>query len=377
MYGPNFINKHSDLDTVNHLSKSINSDLLEKALSHSGLIQKEIQVRGKNGKIFTRKQWISPDELDSDGNYNKPEKREPVEATPHNLTERTKHLVPLESLSELPEHLKSLKKPIPPNWRYIMVSTDPSSEVLAIGKDDMNRTQYIYSEDYINKGKTEKFNRVRSLIQHKRTLVSAIKGMEDKETSDCLRLIMVMGIRPGSTNDTKAKVEALGATTLRGENVVEEDEKVYLRFVGKKGVYQDHVVPDKELANMLLERKKAVGDNNDLFDTTSAKLRKALEPLGIHPKDLRTMVATTTAQKILKKYEPTENPKEFNKIRNEVGEIVCKILGNQRNMALNAYIDPKVFEDWSNIGMKNWIDAENAKKQRKSRKETENEEVSI
>lgn len=367
----NFIDKHSDLNTLDYLSKSIEPEIMEKALSHTGLVQKEVQVKGKNGQVFTRKQWVKAGEEQSvqknpqKKSQQKAEKREQLPATPFNITERTKHLVPVEQLDELPQYLKELDKPIPPNWRNVMVSLDPKADVLAIGKDDMDRPQYIYSKEYVEKGKAEKFERVQELIKHRDTLVSAISKMEDTDTADCLNLILHMGIRPGSTRDTKSKVEALGATTLRGENVVEEDGKVYLRFVGKKGVNQDHVVPSKELGNMLLERKKKSGDKGDLFNTTDMKLRKALKPLGVKPKDLRTMLATTTAQKILSDITPVSDAKEFAKVRNHVGQIVCEILGNQRTMALNAYIDPSVFENWSAEGVENWKKTENAKKSNK------------
>ena len=363
-----FINGHSDLNTVNYIAKSLNAECLEKALNHTGLVQKEVQYRTQSGKIATRKQWVKAgEEQDSSikptkkHQEEKPTKRPQIPATPFNTTDRTKHLVAIESLSELPEHIKNLDKPIPPTWRNVMVSPDPKADILAVGKDDMDRPQYIYSKTYTEKGKTEKFSRVQDLMKNRETLVQTIALMKDRDTADCLSLILHMGIRPGSTRDTKAKVEALGATTLRGENVVEEGGKIYLRFIGKKGVQQDHEVPNEVLGKMLIERKKKAGDNGDLFDTNDTKLRKVLKPLGIHPKDLRTMLATSTAKEWLADVAPTDDPKEFARIRNLVGDHVCEILGNQRTMALNAYIDPSVFEDWSPQGVAAWK-AESEKK---------------
>jgi len=73
------------------------------------------------------------------------------------------------------------------------------------------------------------------------------------------------------------------------------------------------------------------------------------------------MLATSTAQEWLADVAPTDDPKEFAKIRNLVGDHVCEILGNQRTMALNAYIDPSVFEEWSPQGVAAWK-AESEKK---------------
>lgn len=362
----NFVDKHSDLNTVNYLSKSVETNVMEKALSHSGLVQKEVTVQGKTG-TFTRKQWVKAgEEPKSEG------KRAQLPATPFNITDRTKHLIPIEQMKELPQFIKDLDKPIPPNWRNVRVSPTPDADILVIGKDDMDRPQYIYNKAYVEKGKAEKFERVQALMKSRDVLVKAISNMKDRDTADCLYLILNMGIRPGSTRDTKAKTEALGATTLRGENVVEENNRVYLRFIGKKGVKQDHLVPSAELSKMLMKRKEKAGDHGDLFDTTDIKLRKALTPLGVKPKDLRTMLATSTAQKVLSEIPPVTDPKDFAKVRNQVGEVVCELLGNQRSMALNAYIDPSVFEMWSAEGVKNWKAHESEKRQQKQvKKETE------
>lgn len=350
---------------------------LEKSLDKAGLVQKEVQVTGKNGRVFMRKQWVkSGEEQSSQPRVNttrkqqnlddstKPEKkkREQVPSTPHNITDKTKHLVPWSDGEELPEHIKSLSKPIPPTWRNVMISPDPDADLLVIGKDDMNRTQYIYSDEFMSLKKAEKFERIKSVFKDSKKIYKFIDSLEDKETSDCLKLIYYMGIRPGSTADTKSAVKAYGATTLKGQHVVEENGNVYLRFVGKKGVSQNHLVSDKNLANMLLKRKKDAGDNGDLFDTTSTKLRVALKPLGIKPKDLRTSLATRTAKEALKNIPAVTDAKEFAKIRNSVGDVVCEILGNQRTMALGSYIDPVVFEEWSPQGYKNWKDSEEQKK---------------
>ena len=363
----NFIDNKTDLRTLDFLSKSIDPEIMSKALDHSGLVQKQVQYKTKSGKIATRNQWVRANEEQHSEHIPKVEKpkREQRPATPWNVTEKIKHLVPVENLPEIPKFLKEIDKPIPPNWRNVRVSLDPNADILVIGKDDMDRPQYIYNKDYTERTTSEKFNRVRELMKHKDTVIAAISQLDDTDTADCLKLIIKMGIRPGSTRDTKAKTEALGATTLRGENVIEENGNVYLRFVGKKGVNQDHIVPDKDLAEMLVRRKEKSGDKGDLFDTSDVKLRRALKPLGIKPKDFRTMLATTTAQKELENIPPTIEPKEFIKIRNHIGDVVCELLGNQRKMALTAYIDPSVFKNWSAEGFSNWQNFEKEKKPNK------------
>lgn len=54
-----FVNTGADAATVNDMKKSIaREEDLQKAMNRAGLVQKEVQVKGKNGQTFTRKQWV-------------------------------------------------------------------------------------------------------------------------------------------------------------------------------------------------------------------------------------------------------------------------------------------------------------------------------
>ena len=54
----NFINNGTDERILKSLpTENISEDLI-KAMNKQGLVQKEVQVKGKNGQIFTRKQWV-------------------------------------------------------------------------------------------------------------------------------------------------------------------------------------------------------------------------------------------------------------------------------------------------------------------------------
>lgn len=363
----NFIDNHSDTNTVNYLSKSLSSEIMLKALDHTGLVQKEVQVQGKNGKIFTRKQWVRANEIGFQERVNatwkeEKEKRATLPATPFNLTEKTKHLVPIGTMKEIPEYIKNAN--IPPDWREVMVSPDPNpeSEILAIGKDSQDRPHYIYTESHWDRVNSEKFKRVSELIDKQPELMGIINGLEDRDTADCLNLIYNTGLRPGSERDTKSRVTAYGASTLLGKHIVIENNTVFLKFVGKKGVQQNHEIHNKELADMLMKRKKKAGDNGKLFDTSDAKLRGALSPLKIHTKDLRTMLANVTAKEWLLDVAPADNVKDFIKVRNAVGDAVCSKLGNQRSMSLKSYIDPSVFKAWSPEGYAKWKSQQSQKK---------------
>lgn len=286
-----------------------------------------------------------------------------VPATPHKITSTTKHLVALKDGEKPPAHIeKEIGKKIPPHWRNVMVSPDPKANLQVIGKDAKDRTQYIYRKEYVEQKQAEKFERVQKLISNKEKIMANISALrkKDPDSADCLTLIAKTGLRPGSTKDTKAEKEALGATTLKGRNVVQEGNKVFLRFTGKKGVNQDHEIKDPSLKRMLIDRKKNAGDDGKLFKTSAEKINKSL-PKDVHAKDFRTMVAQETAGNALKGVPPAKNVREFEKMRNSVGDTVSKKLGNTRTVALNSYINPVVFKQHSPKAYAEWEAKQNGK----------------
>lgn len=64
-----FIDTGADNATVNDMKKSIaREEDLQKAMNRAGLVQKEVQVKGKNGQMFTRKQWVKASDAQDAGN---------------------------------------------------------------------------------------------------------------------------------------------------------------------------------------------------------------------------------------------------------------------------------------------------------------------
>lgn len=216
----------------------------------------------------------------------------------------------------------------------------------------------------------------KELASNKNKILDCINHTKNKEASDCLKLILLMGIRPGSTTDTKGEVTAYGASTLQGRHVVVENNKVYLRFIGKKGVDINLPVTDKNLASMLLTRKQKAGDNGNLFNASASQLRQELRPLGLYPKDLRTRLANEIAITELKKISVPETAEEFQKIRKQIGKMVSSKSGNTPSVALSYYVNPVVFQNWAPEAYKKWIALLEQKTKEKQEKKKQKEEKS-
>ena len=167
-------------------------------------------------------------------------------------------------------------------------------------------------------------------------------------------LIMTTGIRPGSEDDTGAEKKAYGATTLEGRHVVESPDGVRLQFVGKEGVWHDHLVENPETAKMLLERKNAAGDKGKLFGVNDTKVSdyvKTLDHGRLSPKDLRTNKANEIAAAEVQKFEgPPKDEAEAKARKIQVATAVSQKLGNRPQQCIDSYIDPAVWSHESISG---------------------------
>lgn len=252
----------------------------------------------------------------------------------------------------LPEHIQKLK--IPPAWTDVEYSTNPDSPLLVRGRDSKGRLQCVYSEEFANQQAQAKFSRVRELDEKfdevRRQNDRARKDPKTRDVADCMEVIMQMGIRPGSDQDTKAKTKAYGASTLEGRHVVEEDGRVHLRYTGKKGIALNLRVPEGDLSEMLLRRKREAGDSGRLFPGVSAESllehSRGFNGGGFKTKDFRTRLASDLATQKIKELPKPTTKKEYVKRVKEVAKVVSERLGNTPTVALQSYINPFVFSEW-------------------------------
>lgn len=260
---------------------------------------------------------------------------------------------------EVPEHLAALR--IPPAWVDVHVETDHSAACIATGVDVAGRKQRLYSSTHIATAKSGKFERVRALLvewEDIRTQIESdlnAKALDPKQREAALvaYLIYETGIRPGSTTDTLAAVQAYGATTLQLRHVKRCNRGVRLRFIGKKGVSQNVLVTNPYLVRVLLQRKHASNHWSDtLFHTSAGLLNKYIAGLGsgdYTAKDFRTARGTSLAMELLSKRKRLPKAKSKRKcILNDALDRVAKMLGNTRAISRNSYVDPEILARFIN-----------------------------
>jgi DNA topoisomerase-1 len=254
-----------------------------------------------------------------------------------------------------PDHIKALK--LPPAWTDVKINKDPDAALQATGKDSKGRTQYVYSAAHKETQAGLKFARIRELSQKfDKVLAQNSDNMksddnEISEHAEVTHVIMKTGIRPGSDTDTKAEVQAYGATTLQGQHVIATGDKVRLRFTGKKGVKIDIPVTDSKAASILRQRAAAAGPKGRLFPNVSQQslleYSHSLDGGGFKTKDFRTLVGTQIAEAEVAKIKRPASETAYKKAVKSVAKVVSQVLGNTPTVALQSYISPHVFAPWS------------------------------
>ena len=254
----------------------------------------------------------------------------------------------------LPPHIAALK--LPPAWTDVHYSADPNASLLAQGKDSKGRLQSVYSAEFSATQAKAKFGRVKALaiqfpaIQAQNAVAQRSANPKVRDAADCLDLIMQTGIRPGSDDDTGAAKKAYGATTLKGEHVVTDDNGTSLKFVGKKGVSLDIKIEDPKLAAALQDRAKKAGPDGSLFpNVTDKSLLDHTHTMGdgsFKTKDLRTHLGTKTAAELVRSMPVPTDAKSHKAAVMAVAKQVAAKLGNSAAIALQSYIAPETWASW-------------------------------
>lgn len=247
---------------------------------------------------------------------------------------------------------------IPPAWTDVFISDDPDNAALvAKGRDVKGRMQPLYSAAHHANQAEKKFQRIKELHDVLPRLDGALKAEYlENDTAAALLLSRKMGLRPGSTRNTKADTQAFGATTLQAKHVkVTPGGQTNFDFTGKKGVKISLKTKDPMIADLMRKKLATRSRNDSLFDTSDDKANAYMkEKTGgaFLVKDLRTYYANALAMREIEKFgkKVPKNKTEYRKMRNAIGDAVAAQLGNTRTLALNSYINPAVFAKWDAEG---------------------------
>jgi len=262
----------------------------------------------------------------------------------------------LNSCSKDIERIKHLR--IPPQWTDVKISKCPKNKIQATGYDSKFRKQYIYHPMWVSFSKQQKFNTMKkfSYVKYK-SVINKFIALNDLSINciicSMLKIMEETNIRVGNEiylNENKS----VGLTTLMKKNVVEKGDKIFLSFIGKKGIPHYKEITDTNSKKFIRKIKKTPG--KFLFLLRDGKsvnsqdlntfIKNYISP-EITCKDIRTYSANKIFQKFMNKLKLPETEKERKKNITEGLKYTAEKLGNTPKVCRDSYISPDVLNLFS------------------------------
>ncbi|WP_417237849.1 DNA topoisomerase IB [Bizionia sp.] len=265
---------------------------------------------------------------------------------------------------KLKDWFKSLV--IPPAWTDVEINTKKHAKILVTGRDDKDRKQYIYNQEFVEKRNQEKFDRIlkfadqlehmrRVTGQHlrKRTLT------REKVLACMVRLLEAAYFRPGSDYYTQEN-ETYGLTTMRSKHLNIEGDELIFSYVGKSGKKQERNIVDEKLAKIVQEIDdlpgyeifKFIDENGAKQDVKSEHLNDYIKEVmgeAFSAKDFRTWSGTVIAAMALDEIGALEE-EDQQMLDKNIRDAVVRVsehLGNTPSVARSSYIDPRVIDEYT------------------------------
>lgn len=257
------------------------------------------------------------------------------------------------------ERLSAL--PIPPAWTEVEIAEEPDADLVATGRDQAGRKQYLYSEAYRKKREKEKFRRIIGFGERLETMRRVTgqhlnrEELDRKKVLACMvRLIDLAYFRPGNPHYTRQN-ESYGLTTMRSRHLSIDGDELLFSYCGKSGVEQERQVVDGRLARIVAELDEVPGyrifkyfdENGNRHWVQSDELNEYIrEVMGENytAKDFRTWAGTLIAALCLDELGVSKLEDIAQKrIRSAVEEVAGR-LGNTSAVARSSYIAPQVLD---------------------------------
>ena len=213
---------------------------------------------------------------------------------------------------------------VPPAYREVRYSPDPTSHLQAVGRDAAGRLQYRYHADWEKVREQRKAHRLAKLVaalpKIRRNVSATLSGEEPTREfalATVIELIARTAIRPGS--ESYARLNGTrGASTLLKSNVTLEDDSVVLTFKAKGGKAVRKECNAAKLVRAVGILRSLPGRRMFQYRDASGTLRavnttqvnsflRDIAGIRISLKDFRTLMASAVALESLSRITPAES----------------------------------------------------------------------
>jgi DNA topoisomerase-1 len=254
---------------------------------------------------------------------------------------------------------------VPPAYREVRYSHDPSSHLQAVGRDAAGRLQYRYHADWEKVREHRKAHRLAKLVgalpKIRRNVSKYLSGDEPTREfalSAVIELIARTAIRPG--NESYARLNGTrGATTLLKSNVTLEEDCVVLTFKAKggKAVRKEcdaaklvraigilRTVPGKRM----FQYRDQSGTVRAVSTTTVNAFLREIAGIKISLKDFRTLMASAVVLESLSRITPASSARARKRQVLEAVRAAADELSNTPAICRKSYVHDTIvtaFED--------------------------------
>jgi DNA topoisomerase-1 len=249
---------------------------------------------------------------------------------------------------------------IPPAWREVWICRYENGHILAVGRDEAGRKQYIYHPAWAQVREQVKYSKLlrfgEALPDLRQKVAADLRQRKLTRTKVTALVIALMEqtlIRIG--NDEYARNnDSYGLTTLKDEHVHFDHSTVTFEFRGKSGKEHEIALRDKRLANLVQACQELPGqrlfqyydEQGKLAALTSTDVNNYLrEATGFDftAKDFRTWGGTVLAARVLHECGPAGSESALKKQIVAAVKQVSQALGNTPAVCRQHYIHPAVF----------------------------------
>ncbi|TYR31228.1 DNA topoisomerase IB [Sphingobacterium phlebotomi] len=262
---------------------------------------------------------------------------------------------------------------LPPAWREVWICASPNGHLQATGLDANNRKQYKYHPKWMALRSEKKFadlftfgNKLPLLKKKVSQDLRKKKLSCDKVCALAIAIMDKTSFRTGNRYYEK-NYGSYGLTTLRNKHIQQiSSNKIFFKFVGKKGVVQQCYLREKALVRALAKVKDIPGQG--LFQyydeegnikpldsgTINAYLKEAMLS-EVSCKTFRTWNGCLLALSYITTLTLPRTITERKKNIINIIDYVAQELGNTRTVTRNYYIHPKILSAYESAELDKWI----------------------
>ena len=261
---------------------------------------------------------------------------------------------------------------LPPAWANVWISENKNAHLQATGFDAAGRKQYRYHNDWAKNRNETKYYRLlefgRKLPDFRKNILKDLRRKELDERKVLAISVNVMQktlIRIGNES-YKQLYGTFGLTTLRDKHVKIIGNNIKLGFKGKKGVYHEINLSDRNLAKLVKKCRDIPGQELFQYYTQDGEIKsidsgkvnnyiKEISCCDFTAKDFRTWAGTMHTMKHLAEFEYSDNATLRKKIIVAAIDQVAAELGNTRAICKKSYVFPALLEEYENGSLQPYL----------------------